>query len=567
MQIMGPSLSTEPATPTDPCGINATPRFALLSLHTAQPTCSISKTPQSKRTAAGVPCPTRRLQPNTHSTSFVTQTVCSSSVTPMTRPRPSDSVRAIIESAIPNTRIEAISTISTKRPLRTFKVQLTDERVLLLNLPPPSSRLLRSEQSLLQSEAAVVGWLQNDICQRSKEARPLNKRSPVKSPQEEGSLGRWTSSKGLSAYGDQLIRFLPNLITHSSTSSETGPAFSLVEPTLGDTISSLGKILTPAERTSVDFQKGHLMRRIANITSPNGKFGPPVMVLEQPHTTGDTQKTTRDTKVEFDGTDSWKKTFHLLLEGILRDGEDMAVTISYELVRANFQKFGHLLDAVKTPRLVICDAGEDDVVLVWRPKGVAKERKQEETESPKRSPKVKLEPGESSGGASVDDDDESSSTIEVTGLRDWSNCIFGDPLFATVFSHATPEFEQGFRRQPHDESDVMKKEEDDVKSSGGSKDDVVVDEQKQDVDIIEDPENAPTRILLYECYHATVSIVRQLYRPDTDSSAREIAARRRLVAALAKLEHVGGGESAGKRPRRLSRDEWPVKRPRGDTPK
>ncbi|KAI1735165.1 hypothetical protein F4680DRAFT_453258 [Xylaria scruposa] len=473
----------------------------------------------------------------------------------MTRPRPSDSVRAIIERAIPNTKIEAISTISTKRPLRTFRVQLADERALLLNLPPPSSRLLRSEQSLLQSEAAVVGWLQDDIYQRSKDARHLNKRSAMKSPQKESSLEQLAPSKGLSALGDQLVRFLPNLVTHSTTSSETGPTFSLIEPTLGDTISSLGKILTPAERKSVDFQKGHLMRRIADITSPNGKFGPPVMVLGQPQTTSDTQKTTRDTKMDSEGTDSWRKTFHLLLESILRDGEDLAVTISYELVRTTFHKFSHLLDAVKTPRLVVCDAGEDDVVLVWRPKGVVKERKQE-AESPKRSPKVKPEPD----GDLTDNDD--SSTIEVTGLRDWSNCIFGDPLFATVFSHATPEFEQGFR-QPHDESNVIKKEED--KESSNSKDDV--DEEKHDIDIIEDPDNASTRILLYECYHATVSIVRQFYRPDTDSSAREIAARRRLVAALAKLENVGGGESAGKRPRRLSRDEWPVKRPRGDTPK
>ncbi|KAI0550920.1 hypothetical protein F4679DRAFT_572592 [Xylaria curta] len=478
----------------------------------------------------------------------------------MTRPRPSDSVRTIIERAIPNTKIEAISTISSKRPLRTFRVQLADERALLLNLPPPSSRLLRSEQSLLQSEVAVVCWLQDDICQRSKDARPLNKRSTMKSPKKESSLEQRASSKGLSAHGDQLVRFLPNLVTHSSTSSETDPAFSLTEPTLGDTISSLGKILTPAERKSVDFQEGHLMRRIANITSPNGKFGPPVIVLGQPQTTGDTQKPTRDTKMDSDGTDSWRKTFHLLLESILRDGEDLAVTISYELVRATFHKFGHLLDAVKTPRLVVCDAGEDDVVLVWRPKGVANERIQEEAESPKRSPKIKSEPGEEPGGASTDNND--SSTIEVTGLRDWSNCIFGDPLFATVFSHATPEFEQGFR-QPHDEPAVIKKEED--KKSSSSKDDV--DEQKHDIDIIEDPDNASTRILLYECYHATASIVRQFYRPDTDSSAREIAARRRLVAALAKLEHVGGGESAGKRPRRLSRDEWPVKRQRGDTPK
>ncbi|KAI1751109.1 hypothetical protein F4782DRAFT_541185 [Xylaria castorea] len=478
----------------------------------------------------------------------------------MTRPRPSDSVRAIIESAIPNTRIEAISTIPTKRLLRTFKVQLADERALLLNLPPPSSRLLRSEQWLLQSEAAVVGWLLDDFCQQSKGARPLNQRSAGKRSQEESSPRRWTASSVLSAHGNQLVRFLPNLITHSPTSSGTGPAFSLLEPTLGDTISSLGEILTPAERKSVNFQKGHLMRRIANITSPNGKFGPPVTVLGQPHTPGDMQRTTRDTNMDFDGTDSWRKTFHLLLEGILRDGEDLAVTMTYELVRATFHKFGHLLDAVTTPRLVVCDAGEDDVVLVWRPKGVAKEREQEEAESPKRNQKVKLEPGEPSGGALTDGD---SSTVEVTGLRDWSNSIFGDPLFATVFSHATPEFEQGFRRQPHDEPGVTKKEEEEDEksssSSSSSSDDV-------DEDIIEDPDNAPTRILLYECYHATASIVRQFYRSDADSSAREIAARRRLVAALAKLEHVGVGEPAGKRPRRLSRDDWPVKRPRGDTP-
>ncbi|KAI8950201.1 hypothetical protein F4801DRAFT_590545 [Xylaria longipes] len=479
----------------------------------------------------------------------------------MTRPRPSDSVRAIIESAIPNTRVEAISIIPTKRLLRTFKVQLADERALLLNLPPPPSRLLRFEQWLLQSEAAVVSWLLNDVCQQNKGGRCFNEKSAGKRPQGEDSLRKWTSpaSDALSAHGDQLVDFLPSLITHSSTSSETGLAFNLLKPTPGDPISSLGEPLTPAERKSVNFQSGHLLRRIVNVISPNGKFGPPVTVLGQPPTPEDTQRTTRDTKLDFDGADSWKTTFHLLLEGILRDGEDLAVTISYELVRATFHKFGHLLDAVTTPRLVVCDADEDEVVLVSRSKGVAKEREQEEAESPKRSPKVKPKPGDSSDEDLADDD---LSNIKVTGLRDWSNCIFGDPLFATVFSHATPEFEQGFRRQPHDESAVIKKEED--QRSSISDDD---DEHEQDIDIIEDPDNAPTRILLYECYHATVSIVRQFYRSDADSSAREITARRRLVAALTKLEHVGVGEPAGKRPRRLSRDEWPVKRPRGDTPK
>ncbi|KAI0441813.1 hypothetical protein F4803DRAFT_562786 [Xylaria telfairii] len=477
----------------------------------------------------------------------------------MTRPRPSDSVRAIIESAIPNTRVEGVSIIHTKRLLRTFKIELADERTLLLNLPPPSSRLLRSEQWILQSEAAVVGWLLDDDYRQTEGARCLNEKSAGNPPQGEDSLRRRTghlASDTSSPPGGQLVDYLPALIKHSSNSSETGPAYSLWELTPGDPISSLEEPLTRVERRSINFQKGRLMRRIANVASPNGRFGPPVTVLGQPPTLEKTQPTTRDTKLDFDGADSWRTTFHLLLESILRDGEDLAVTMSYELVRATFQKFGHLLDAVMTPRLVVYDVDEDDVVLVSRPKRTTKLRKQEETESPKLSPKVKIEHDALSGEDLVDED--SSSAIRVTGLRDWSNCIFGDPLFATVFSHPSPEFEHGFQRQLHEEPDAVKKGE-----GEGNRDE---DKQQEAEDIIADPENAPTRILLYECYHATVSIVRQFYRPDANSSAREIAARRRLVAALAKLEHVGVGEPAGKRPRRPSRDDWPVKRPRGDTP-
>ncbi|KAI0467277.1 hypothetical protein F4859DRAFT_525918 [Xylaria cf. heliscus] len=540
------------------------PRFTFLSFHTAQTTSTIPNTPQSKGTAAGVPCPTRRLRLPTHITSLVAQTDCSSSVTPMTRPRPSDSVRAIIESAIPNTRVETISTVQTKRLLRTFRVELADERPLLLNLPPPSSRLLRSEQWLLQSEAALVGWLLDDVYQQSEGARSVDEKNTGKRPQGEGSLRRWTSrpaSDEPSPPRNQLVDYLPTLIKHSSISSETGQAYSLLEPTPGDPISSLGEPLTRVERRSVNSQIGFLMRRIANVTSPNGRFGPPMTVLGQLPSPENIQRTTRDTKSDFDDANSWKTTFHLLLEGILRDGEDLAVTMSYELVRATFHKFGHLLDAVTTPRLVVCDVDEDDVVLVSRPEKTAKKRKQGEAESQKPGPKVDFEPDDSSDKALADED--SSSAIKITGLRDWSNCIFGDPLFATVFSHPTPEFEHGFQQQqqqqPHEEFEVIKEE-------GGESS--YNDDKKQDTeDIIADPGNSQTRILLYECYHATVSIVRQFYRPDADSSAREIAARRRLVAALAKLEHVGGGETGGKRPRRLSRDEWPVKRPRGDTPK
>ncbi|KAF2972050.1 hypothetical protein GQX73_g1548 [Xylaria multiplex] len=531
MQIMGPGVSTEPATPTDPCGINATPRFAFLSLHTAQPTSTTSKTIQSKRTVAGMSRPTRRLRIPTHNTSIVAQAELASSVTPMTRPRPSDSIRAIVESAIPSIKVETICIIPTKRLLRAFKVKLADERVLLLNIIPPPSRLLRYEKWVVQSETALVEWLSQGACQQhDKGARYVDEKSPSKRPQESSS-GRQTGEPVSSTSPlakDQLLSYLPTLIKHSSTSTETGSAFSLFEPTPGDPISSLGKPPTPAERRSINFQKGRLIRRIANIISPNGRFGQVATVLEPPQEPESSQETARETKLDFDGVDGWRKTFHLLLEGILRDGEDRAVTMSYELVRATFYKFGHLLDAVTTPRLVVCNAGEDDVVLVSR-----SERKQEQKEiEPGR--KAKRESDDEFSGVSQEEGD--AAAIEITGLQDWSNCIFGDP------------------GSGHDADDEDENEEEEEEG------------EQHDVGIIEDPDNASARVLLYECYHATVAIVRQFYRPDADSSEREIAARRRLVAALGKLENVDADGPVGKRHRRPSRDDWPAKRPRGDTP-
>ncbi|KAI1164982.1 hypothetical protein F5B18DRAFT_650169 [Nemania serpens] len=500
----------------------------------------------------------------------------------MTRPRPSRSVRAIVESAVPSIRVEAISLIPTKRPLRTFKVKLADERTLTLHLPPLPAKLLRSEQWILQSEAAAIEWLSKDASRfRSRSIGTLNeKRVGKRSPKESSLRGRISqpASDASLPLEDQLLSYLPTLIKHSPTSTETGSAFSLFEPTPGDPIISLGKPLTRAERKSIDFQKGRLVRHLANVTSPNGRFGLPVTVFRQSQPPENTQRAAREGKPDSDGANSWKKTFHILLEAILRDGEDQAVTISYELLRTTFNKFGHLLDAVTTSRLVVCDADEDDIVLVSRPERTPKKEEQQESEALKTTVNIKIEPDDSPADMSaefkeyLDEDDVAS--IKLTGLRDWSGCIFGDPLFATVFSHTTPEFDRGFR-QSDETPRVIKKEKQD------SSDDEDRKKQKQKLKqrpgqqqqhgpdiIIDDPDNAATRILLYECYHATVSIVKQFYRPDADSSDRELAARRRLVAALTKLDQVSGGvgESAGKRSRRRSRDDWPAKRPRGDTP-
>ncbi|KAJ8131256.1 hypothetical protein O1611_g2368 [Lasiodiplodia mahajangana] len=438
---MGPSIRTEPATPTDPCAVNATPRLARLSFHTAQPTSTASKSAQSKRSTVGLSCPTRRPRLSAHHTSLVAQPELRS-VTPMTRPRPSRSVRAIIESAVPSLKVEAISIVPTKQLLRTFKVKLADERTLSLNLPPPPSRLLRSEQWLLQSEAAVIEWLLEDSRkQPSKNIRQLTEKNAGKSPQGEGWPERWGDQS------DQLATYLPILIKHSSTSAESGSAFSLFEPPPGSPISSLGKPLTHTERKSINFQKGRLVRRIAEVTAPSGRFGQAATVIGQPRAPENSQKEVQETRLDFDGVDSWRQTFHLLLEGILRDGEDLAVTMSYELVRTTFYKFGHLLDAVTTPRLVVCDVDEDDIVLVSRSERTLKGEEQRQTKGSESPAKAVIKPDDSPAGPSTKSQtslEDDVTPIKITGLRDWSSCIFGDPLFATVFTHPAPEFDRGF---------------------------------------------------------------------------------------------------------------------------
>jgi hypothetical protein len=57
-------------------------------------------------------------------------------------------------------------------------------------------------------------------------------------------------------------------------------------------------------------------------------------------------------------------------------------------------------------------------------------------------------------------------------------------------------------------------------------------------DVIEDGENAEVRLLLYRCYRAVVSIVTEYYRPQGDSSRRELEGRRKLTSALAELEKI-----------------------------
>ena len=58
---------------------------------------------------------------------------------------------------------------------------------------------------------------------------------------------------------------------------------------------------------------------------------------------------------------------------------------------------------------------------------------------------------------------------------------------------------------------------------------------------MEDIANVHIRLLLYECFYAVASIVRQFHRPGPDSTAQEMTARRRLAKAMNQLNGIDDG--------------------------
>ncbi|KAK1753501.1 hypothetical protein QBC47DRAFT_44981 [Echria macrotheca] len=343
---------------------------------------------------------------------------------------------------------------------RTYSLSLSDDnRTLQLVLPPPPSLgLLRFERSLIESEAAALRFLQ-------------------------------TQSGGGGLPIPELIKTSLEL----SNPLETPCLF--LRPARGAPLAMSRIPVDPGERGRIDRQVGTLTRRLAGVVSPTGRFGGVAAVVPP-----DDSRTGGGGEVE-----SWSAAFHLLLEGVLRDGEDMAVTMPYVGVRRTFRRLRYILDRVTIPRLVVVDGAEDGNVLVDDART----------------------DGDDDDDTQLGGNDDTQGRLVVTGLQDWSNCLFGDPLIGTIFSDGPSDaFLEGFNGGPVVAGTVQV-----VAGMGGGG-------LRLSRDVICDPEAGGIRLLLYEMYHALVRIVRQFYRPRVDSSRRELEARKRLNEVLVKLGEV-----------------------------
>jgi hypothetical protein len=136
----------------------------------------------------------------------------------------------------------------------------------------------------------------------------------------------------------------------------------------GQRLSELSPTLTALERRTIDRTLGACVGALTALSAT--QFGMTHRVFSKK------------------GCSTWKEAFLALLEAILRDGEDMLVTIPYDSIRYYIGQRSHFLDEATQPRLVALNACDAQNVL--------------------------LNPA----------------TKQVTGLVGFSNVIWGDPLMS-----------------------------------------------------------------------------------------------------------------------------------------
>ncbi|KAF6826631.1 hypothetical protein CMUS01_09347 [Colletotrichum musicola] len=442
---------------------------------------------------------------------------------------PSEPMQAVISHLVPQATIQHVQAVPSVHCQRAYGVKVSDGTSLVLVAPPPPMvKLLRSERASVVSEAAVLKWLEN------KAVEPLlQERTPE--PDEASGKGAIIvgGTRQLGIFVDDAIDglhpFLPRLIAHTAAPNETGREFNLLRPTLGVPVPELSPPLTSSERKEIDFQAGQLYNKLCQLVSPTGRFGPAFAVLP-PATSvpplDPIRPARRDVNtrmIESKGVQSWMTAFHSMLEAVLRDGEDMQVMLGYGSIRRHFKRLGHTLDEVTSPRLVAVDIGKDINTLVMR------RPRRRTNASPASSRRASLENDGSSPRGDLSSDKDKvpeindtgelvvfgHSDIIMAGMRDWSNFVFGDPLFATSLCRGSSnDFLRGFTGRTPDQSNPS------VLYSG----------------MVQDEASAHIRALLYDCYHTVTTIVREFFRPRKDSGGRELEARRRLSTILVQLD-------------------------------
>jgi len=210
-----------------------------------------------------------------------------------------------------------------------YLTRMTDNTCLVLKCPPTRhTRLLRHEKNSLETERKVLETL----------------------------------------YEYARLPVFAHVMKYDSKGGPNKSAFLLMSHLPGRPLSDLSAYLSVAEKRAIDRKLGEYVSQLTKLSAT--QFGSTNRVFSKK------------------GYNTWRDAFVSLLEAVLRDGEDMLVTLPYEHIRSYIAQHAHHLAEVPQPRLVALNVCEPENVL--------------------------LDPH----------------TKEITGLVGFSNVLWGDPLMS-----------------------------------------------------------------------------------------------------------------------------------------
>lgn len=179
---------------------------------------------------------------------------------------------------------------------------------------------------------------------------------------------------------------VPQVIKHDGQGAALGSPYLMMSYVPGRRLSEMASSLTANERRNFDRTLGAHVGALTALSAT--QFGMTHRVFAKK------------------GCSTWKEAFLALLEAILRDGEDMLVTVPYDSIRYYISKNSHFLDEATQPRLVALNVCDPQNVLI----------------------------------------DEQ--TKQVTGLVGFSNVLWGDPLMSGGIADGSDAFFDGLGERP-----------------------------------------------------------------------------------------------------------------------
>lgn len=442
-----------------------------------------------------------------------------------------ESLKKLISAAVPRSKVQKVEPIKSFGLHKLYRAIVRDGVSILCSLsPPPSRRILRCEYTSIKSEAVIIHWLSSLRENKFYSGSPESSDDDIEDDKEQQNYMR----------AKAVTKYIPTLVEYGLSTAFKQLPYNLTYPSPGIAVAALSSPLTSAERRSVDFQLGQLLRAISLLRSPTSRFGTAESILPPVPERSNSSQRQNSIQNTVETFTKWSDAFGNLLNGAIQDAQASQITAAYDSIRRLYRRFSFVLDTILEPRLVIIDAGLDSNILVSeRSRGDDSDDTSEDDDSEKNDSS-----DDSDSSSSSENSSDLKCSIKVTGLREWTKAIFGDPLMSVAFSRdPSKNLIQGFRTRLEGALDDL----DDVSESRSR--------EKRAMQI---------RLNLYRVYHALNAISVEYIRRDGGSDPRELKARKALVEAVRELEAFEEHETSK---RRLPRIEAALsKKPRTASP-